>query len=356
MLSNVHYWLHEVGFDGLRLDATHELEPGGTPHILRELSDVAHACDPPAVLIAEDSRNDPKTLLGYGIDAVWSDDFHHVMHVLLTHEQDGYYRAFSGDLQEVARVVERGQLFEGEGEPARARGKATTGIPLSRFLFALQNHDQVGNRARGERLHDLSDFLAYRAASLLFLLLPATPLLFMGQEWAATTPFLFFSDHEGELGERVSHGRRAEFQHFLAFRDAPPETIPDPQDAVTFERSKLDWTERERAEHHATLTLYQRALELRRSDPVLRAASELSVGIIDGVLWVLRRSTSGERLLLFNPSADARSFPEVAGRSADDAAALLSTHSSPLTRHTFEAAPASASLFALGERGQRGAT
>ena len=172
----------------------------------------------------------------------------------------------------------------------------------------------------------------------------------MGQEWAATTPFLFFSDHHGELGTRVSQGRRQEFQHFLAFRDAPPEAIPDPQDHATFERSKLSWAERERPEHHATLELYRRALELRRTDPVLSASSELNTGIVDGVLWVLRRGLAGGRLLLFNPSSESRSLPEVAGRSALDATLLLSTHPSQLSPHTFEAPPASASLFALDER------
>ncbi len=347
VLSNARYWLNSFGIDGLRLDATHELEPGGDPHILQALSQVARACQPPAVLIAEDSRNDPRTLLAHGIDAVWSDDFHHVLHVLLTHEQEGYYRAFAGDLAELARVIERGQLFEGQPVPGSAtpRGQSAEGVPASRFLFALQNHDQVGNRAHGERLHLMSDSAAFRAATLLLSFLPATPLLFMGQEWAAASPFLYFSDHEGELGIAVSDGRRKEFGHFSAFQ-ANPEAIPDPQAQSTFLRSKLDWTEQNVGEHQATLSLCRRALELRRTDPVLRAPSQTSAGVAHGCLWVLRSGPGGSRLLLFNPGA-ARSFPEVLGRSPSNTRALLASHALPEASDVFELPASSAVVLSI---------
>jgi len=346
----VDYWLNHVGFDGLRLDATHELEPGGQPHILQAVAELAHACEPPALLIAEDSRNDPQALLKYGIDAVWSDDFHHVLHVLLTHEQEGYYRAFTGDLTELARVIERGQLFEGQSVPGgrEPRGKSTEGVPASRFLFALQNHDQVGNRAHGERLHFLSDFAAFRAATLLVAFLPATPLLFMGQEWAATSPFLYFSDHEGELGLAVSHGRRKEFGQFSAFQ-AALDSIPDPQAEATFLRSKLDWSEQGAPEQHATLNLCRRALELRRTDAALRAPSRTSAGIVHGCLWVLREGPHGRRLLLFNAGA-ARSIPEVLGRTAADTRLLLATETPPENGTWFELPAASAAIYAIDEQ------
>jgi maltooligosyltrehalose trehalohydrolase len=345
--DNAHYWLSTFGFDGLRLDATHELEPGGDPHILSDLSRIARACTPPAVLMAEDSRNDPKHLIAHGIDAVWSDDFHHALHVLLTSERDGYYGAFKGDLAELARAIERGQVFEGQpGEGSgKPRGKSTSGVPRERFVFALQNHDQVGNRATGERLHALIGVEAFRAASLLLLFLPATPLLFMGQEWASSTPFLFFSDHSGELGHAVSRGRRLEFAHFAGFRDAEPDGIPDPQAESSFLRSKLDWSERCWSEQQRTLSLYRRALELRRVDPVLREARELRVGTIGNTLWVIRRGPAGERLLLFNPGPAAL-LADVAGRVASEARPLLSSAdiapSSP-----FELGPHSATLYAL---------
>jgi maltooligosyltrehalose trehalohydrolase len=348
VLSNARYWLSTFGFDGLRLDATHELEPGGDPHILRQLADIAHACEPPALLIAEDSRNDPNALLSLGIDGLWSDDFHHVLHVLLTHESDGYYQAFQGDLRELAHVIERGQLFEGEVNERSTvpRGRPATGVPKGRFLFALQNHDQVGNRARGERLHDLSELPAYRAASLLLLFLPQTPLLFMGQEWAASAPFLYFSDHAGSLGEAVTRGRRREFGHFSGFRESAEGAVPDPQLETTFLRSKLDWSERETFEHLRTLELYRAALELRERDPVLRQPSETRVGISGSVLWVTRRGPAGARLLLFNPGGACR-LAEVAGHTADRAQLLLTTHPPLAGSSSFEIATSSASVFAL---------
>jgi len=350
VLSNASYWLNSVGFDGLRLDATHELEPGGDPHILQALSQVANACEPKAVLIAEDNRNDPHTLLAYGIDAVWSDDFHHVLHVLLCHEHEGYYRPFAGDLAELARVIERGQLFEGQMLPdrTRPRGKSAQGVPASRFLFALQNHDQVGNRALGERLHALSDHASFRAVTLLLAFLPQTPLLFMGQEWAATSPFLYFSDHEGELGRAVSEGRRQEFKHFSAFR-ANSEAIPDPQAESSFLRSKLDWSERLSGEHWATLDLCRRALDLRQTDPVLQGPSQTQAGVAEGCLWVLRTGALGGRLLLFNPGA-ARSFRQIIGRSRANFEPLLA--SLPLSDNgdSFELPATSAVLFTLVDR------
>jgi len=325
VLDNAAYWLNTLGFDGLRLDATHELEPGGEPHILQALSEIARRCEPPAVLIAEDNRNDPRSLLAHGVDAVWSDDFHHIVHVLFTAERDGYYRTFNGELSELARVIERGQLFEGQVVPGTTerRGASAAGVAPCRLLFALQNHDQVGNRARGERLNQLLTADAFRAASLLLAFLPETPLLFMGQEWAASSPFLYFSDHEGELGRAVSRGRREEFKHFSAFRDSA-EAIPDPQAESTFRASKLDWAEQSGGARQLTLASYRRALELRRTDPVLQSPSPASAGVAHGCLWVLRSAPQGKRLLLFNPGP-ARSFPSIIGCSPANTRPLLAS-------------------------------
>jgi maltooligosyltrehalose trehalohydrolase len=349
VLSNADYWLNTFGFDGLRLDATHELEPGGKPHILRALSELARSCEPAAVLIAEDNRNDPRSLLAHGVDAVWSDDFHHIVHVLLTAENEGYYRDFVGDLQELARVIERGQLYEGQTSPSsgQPRGAAGFGVPASRFLFALQNHDQVGNRARGERLHHLANPSVFRALTLLLAFLPATPLLFMGQEWSTSSPFLYFSDHEGELGRAVSEGRRKEFSHFSAFRDSL-ETIPDPQSEATFLFSKVDWAEQAQSEPRATLQLTRRAFELRRTDPVLCRPSQLRVGVEHECLWVLRTGRDGARLLLFNPGP-ARSFAEVGGRTAEGSRLLLATHAQQGKSVRFDLPAGSASLLAFDD-------
>jgi maltooligosyltrehalose trehalohydrolase len=240
VLDSARYWLQDVGFDGLRIDAAHELEPGGDPHILQALAAIAKACSPRAVLVAEDDRNDPAALFELGVDAVWSDDFHHVIHVLLTSERDGYYAAYQGDLAELARVIERGQLYEGQIFPltGRARGKPSAHVPRHRLIYALQNHDQVGNRARGERLHALCNVAQLQAVTLLLLFLPGTPMFFMGQEFATDSPFLYFADHAGELGQLITKGRQEEFAHFAAFR-ANPQDVPDPQAEESFLRSKL---------------------------------------------------------------------------------------------------------------------
>jgi maltooligosyltrehalose trehalohydrolase len=218
-------------------------------------------------------------------------------------------------------------------------------VPPGRFLFALQNHDQVGNRARGERLHHLSDPGVFRALTLLLSFLPATPLLFMGQEWAASSPFLYFSDHEGELGHAVSEGRRKEFSHFSAFR-AGAEAVPDPQAESTFLASKLDWAEQATGEHHATLELTRRALELRRTDPVLRAETQLHVGVAHDCLWVSRSAAQGSRLLLFNPGA-ARTLREIGGYSPAETRTLLASHPTLAEPGQFELPAGSATLLAV---------
>jgi len=176
----------------------------------------------------------------------------------------------------------------------------------------------------------------FRAASLLLLFLPETPLLFMGQEWASAAPFLYFCDHEGQLGQAVSAGRRQEFAHFSAFRAAAPEAVPDPQAESSFLNSKLDWSERSLPDHAQTLSLYRRALELRRTDPVLRQATEMQVGTLGTRCGLLRRAASDERLLLFN-AGRAITLKEVAGRSEADARPLLSS-SGASGRSAFELA------------------
>ncbi|MEI9949034.1 MAG: alpha-amylase family glycosyl hydrolase [Pseudomonadota bacterium] len=299
VLDSARYWLSEVGFDGLRIDAAHELEPGGDPHILQELSAIAQACSPRAVLTAEDDRNHPAALFKLGVDAVWSDDIHHSIHVLLTSERDGYYAAYQGDLAELARVIERGQLYEGQVSPAsgRPRGKPSADVPRHRLIYALQNHDQVGNRARGERLSSLCNAQQVKAVTLLLLFLPATPMLFMGQEVATDSPFLYFADHAGELGESVTKGRKEEFSHFAAFRSADANEVPDPQAEETFLRSKVRFDVEGAA---AAREFHRLALTLRREDSVLSGPRELRAGVEGTVLWVLALGASGRRLLLLN--------------------------------------------------------
>jgi maltooligosyltrehalose trehalohydrolase len=307
VLDNALYWLSEFRFDGLRLDATHQLHDAGPKHLLRELAERARELGgPPPVLVAEDERNDPALVTEHGLDGVWADDFHHALHVLLTGEREGYYAGYLPRASTLARAIERGWLYEGQLWPPTGQRRGFSAEPLAapQLVYALQNHDQVGNRARGERLHHLVSPAAFRGASALLLFLPMTPLLFMGQEWAASSPFLYFTDFPDELGRKVSEGRRREFKGFRAFSSENQRAaIPDPQAETSFEASALDWAEREAGEHRETLALYAELLRLRRDDPVLGDASRarLRAGVEGGLLWVWRWGEGGgHRALVWN--------------------------------------------------------
>jgi maltooligosyltrehalose trehalohydrolase len=308
VLDNARMWLSDYGFDGLRLDATHALIDESHPDILSELSATAHALEPPRLVIAEDDRNEPALLTERGIDAVWADDFHHQMHVVLTREHDGYYAAYEPNVEDLARTIERGWLYEGQHyEPwGRPRGKPAGAVRRERLVYCVQNHDQIGNRALGTRLASDAGSDAQLAATLVMLFLPATPLLFMGQEWGASSPFLFFSDHEPEFGRLVSEGRRKEFSRFQAFADpAEAARIPDPQAISTFERSKLDWNELDAAAHRAVLAEVRAMLKLRREDPVLRAptaGANLRASARGSLLIVERHGGGAARTMLANLS------------------------------------------------------
>lgn len=281
-IENALYWLHEYHLDGLRLDATHAMVDESPLPILAELVDRTHAAitQRQVLLIAEDNRNlatmvRPRNVGGWGLDAVWADDFHHQMRRLLAGDCEGYYRDYTGTAEDLAATIRQGWFYTGQHSRhwGAARGTDPSGLAPSQFVVCLQNHDQVGNRALGERLHHQIDLATWRAATALLLCLPQTPLLFMGQEWAASTPFLFFTDHHAELGKQVTEGRRQEFRHFSAFADpAARERIPDPQAEATFRASVLDWSELGREPHASVWRLYQALLALRRKEAALRSA------------------------------------------------------------------------------------
>lgn len=307
VLDNVRYWLEEFGFDGLRLDATHAIHDPSGKHVLREITELAHGMTPPRRVFFEDERNEPAMVVGHGADGVWADDFHHQVHVLLTGERDGYYGAYQPTVESLARAINEGWTFTGQPYPpwkgeARGASAREQGLTPEHLVYCIQNHDQIGNRALGTRLTAHTDLDAFCAASLLLLSLPATPLLFMGQEWASSSPFLFFSDHEGELGEAVRKGRREEFKTFAAFADpATRDAIPDPQAPATFEASKLRWEERAEAQHARVLDLYRALIALRRTDPVLGAASgwkDFEARAEGDVLEVVRREGNATRRIL----------------------------------------------------------
>ncbi len=249
-IDNACHWIAEYHLDGLRLDATHAILDDGEKHVVHELTEAARAVagERSIVVIAEDERHDvtrvrPGDRGGEGLDGVWADDFHHEVRVLLTNAHESYYALYDGTTEDIAHAITNGF---GREEP-EAAAQPDRSDATSAFVFCIQNHDQVGNRPFGDRLnHEISPD-RYRVASALLLFAPETPLLFMGQEFAASTPFLFFTDHPEELGKLVTEGRRREFAGFKAFDDERMrETIPDPQAESTFLASKLDLTERER--------------------------------------------------------------------------------------------------------------
>lgn len=264
-LANAARWLDEYRFDGLRLDATHAIEDPSKRHLLADIAAVAH--ERGAFAIAEDDRNSTEILQhedgsGHRLDAVWADDFHHQVRVALTGTRESYFRSYQGTPDEVARTLEHGWFFTGQPFPhwrGRPRGDPCRYLTPAAFVYCIENHDQVGNRAKGERLEHLVGIAAFRAASALLLLSPYPPMLFMGQEWAASSPFLFFTDHAGELGRLVSEGRKKEF----ATEGFKTEDVPDPQAPATFERSKLIWDEVHRLPHAWVLELYRECLRQR---------------------------------------------------------------------------------------------
>lgn len=317
VIENAVYWLTEFRFDGLRLDATHAIIDRSPKHVLVELSERTAEIVPERLLIAEDDRNDPTLVSRFGLDALWADDFHHAVRVTLTGERDGYYRAYEPGAATVATTISRGWLYEGQTNPVtgRPRGGSAGELAAEELVYCIQNHDQVGNRALGDRLSHAIPCDAYLAASILLLFLPMTPLLFMGQEWAASSCFAYFTDHEAELGRAITEGRRREFSAFGAFAE-DASRIPDPQALETFTRSKLDWAERASGEHARVLATYRAALRLRREDPVLSIASRAGLRAeADGdVLVVERRRGDERRLLLVSFGVEERPLRELTGR------------------------------------------
>jgi maltooligosyltrehalose trehalohydrolase len=276
VLDNAVMWLRDYHVDGLRLDAVHAIVDTSATHILEELAgrvdELEAELGTVKFLVAESDLNDPRVVAdrargGYGMDAQWSDDFHHALHAVLTGERAGYYADF-GSVGQVAKALRQAFVYDGCHSRHRRRrhGRAPLGIPATRFLGYLQNHDQVGNRAHGERSSMLMSTGLLEAAAAIVLLGPWVPMVFHGEEWGASTPFLYFTDHDDpELARAVTEGRRREFAAF----GWDPADVPDPQDPETFRRSKLNWDEVVRSPHKELLDWHRRLIALRRSTPGL---------------------------------------------------------------------------------------
>ncbi len=317
VVQNALYWLTEFRFDGLRLDAVHALHDPTDAHIVSEIAGAVAALSPKRLLIAEDERNSAALYFDGHVDAIWADDFHHQVRTTLTGEADGYYAAYPRSVEAIAQTIRRGWLYEGQIYPpsGKPRGHRSDGIPAAAFVYCLENHDQIGNRALGERLDRGVSLDAYGAVSTLLLFLPMTPLLFMGQEWAASTPFLYFTDHEPDLGRAIVEGRRSEFRSFRAFADETARAkIPDPQAVSTFTDSRLRWTERDEPRHRRIATLYRQLLNLRKSDTVLSNGEGSCTVRVDGELLSVERRAPGQgsRLLLVNFASGSLPLPESA--------------------------------------------
>jgi len=303
ILDNVRMWLEDFHVDALRLDAVHALADRSEVHLLEEMAVEVAALSAhqrrPLTLIAESDLNDPVLVTpreggGYGLDAQWSDDFHHAVHVALTRETSGYYADFE-PLSALAKVCERGFFHDGTFSSFRERDHGvhidTGAMPTWRLVVCSQNHDQVGNRARGDRITEVLDDHQLGCAAMLTLAGPFTPMLFMGEEWAASTPFQFFTSHpEPELGRATAEGRVKEFERM----GWDPDVVPDPQDPATFERSKLDWDEIGQGRHARLLGAYRRLAHLRRTVPELTdpAFGSVSCDVDEAArVFVMRRGT-----------------------------------------------------------------
>ncbi len=329
-IHNALYWLEEFHLDGLRLDAVDAIVDDSQPHILAELASTVRSRvgrHRHVHLILENDANQiryqgarPGAADRY--DAQWNDDIHHALHVLLTGERDGYYGDYAdAPLARLGRCLAEGFAYQGEPSTfrgGRPRGEVSRGLRPSAFVSFLQNHDQVGNRAFGERISRLAPAERIKAALAILLVAPQPPMLFMGEEWAAREPFPFFCDFEPELARKVADGRRGEFARFDRFRDATARLlIPDPSAVATFDSARLDWDARNGPEHAEWLALYRRLLALRSREIATRlsgARSGTCLAASDGLLAVRWELGDGSLLHLIANLQDAAARARGASR------------------------------------------
>jgi maltooligosyltrehalose trehalohydrolase len=320
-VANAGYWIDEFHIDGLRLDAIHAIVDDSQDHIVaaitRRVREVAAGRK--TLVVVENELQQPHLLRsidrgGYGVDAAWTDDFHHSARVAMTGHAEYYYSDYQGSPQELISAVKWGFLYQGQwnARQQRHRGGPAFDLDAEQFVIFLQNHDQIGNSAQGRRAQELTSPSRYRAMTALLLLAPQTPLLFQGQEFFATAPFLFFADHHVDLAKLVREGRQEALRQFRSLSGPDVEDfLADPCDPDTFERSKIDW--RERDLHHEALALHRDLLRLRCEDRVFAAqrADRVFGAAIGPEAFVLRffGDADNDRLLLVNLGRDLEYTP-----------------------------------------------
>jgi len=316
LIDNARTWLRDHHLDGLRLDAVHALADSSARHVLADLADEVAALAAhvrrPLWLIAENDTNDPRLVRaadagGTGLHAVWADDLHHAEHALLTGEQRGYYEDY-GSVADLAKALTDVYVYDGRWSPSQqaVRGAPVGDLPRDRFVTCIQNHDQIGNRAKGERLEHLVGGDLARVAAAILLCAPSTPMLFMGEEWAASTPFPYFVGERGdEVDAAVRNGRRAEFAAF----GWNPADVPDPIAPATRDAAVLQWDEREAGKHAAMLRWYRALLALRRTEAALTDARSTAVAVRhdEAARWLVMERGTVE--LVVNLASDAQRVP-----------------------------------------------
>lgn len=357
-VENALYWLTEYHVDALRLDAVHAIADRGETHLLEQLAAEFHAqaerLGRPAYLIAESDLNDVRVIKsfedgGLGLDAQWSDDFHHSLHAILTGADRGYFADF-GRVEDLAKAIEEGFVYCGQPSKFRGKGHGTSSVERTgeQFVVCIQNHDQIANGYWGDRLSRVVEPARQRlAASILLCGTPNVPMLFMGEEWGARAPFLFFTSHtDAELGHAVRKGRMEEYNFFVREEGATQSTIggfSDPQSEITFVRSKLDWECLEKQPHSGMLAFYQDLLALRRAHAPLSNCdkSRTRVRFDEARRWltVERGDETGARtILVCNLSGEAQTVPLAEGTwqvvlwSGDSRYGGDTSHTAPLER------------------------
>jgi maltooligosyltrehalose trehalohydrolase len=318
--ENAAYWLDEFHFDGLRLDATQSIHDASEVHILAELVSRAREVAPgrSTYFVAENERQHallarPRDQGGYGIDALWNDDFHHSAHVAATGHTEAYYTDYRGSPQEFISAIKWGYLYQGQhySWQKQGRGRPALDLPATSFVTYLQNHDQVANSARGLRMQQIAEPSLVKALTALLLLAPPTPMLFQGQEFGASNPFLFFADHQPELAALVRKGRAEFLSQFPSLNDDEMRrNLADPSDPGTFERCKLDPDERRQNRHW--LALHRDLLRMRRDDPAFaqQRSDRVHGSVLGGDAFLLRFCCErGDRLLCVNLGRDLELTP-----------------------------------------------